>query len=495
MKRIEIDRRRFLKAAGATALTAPFLRGMPGYAATGGSMPTYLILLFTPCGCVRPLWGATDANGADIPRPPAGTDPVQTTSFTFRNTLTPLAPFQDKVIVLDGLNNKAAQGSHEAGMAALWTGLTSSGSPANGPSIDQVIASKLAAGTPFPSIELMVRGPADFTDREVKTRMIYNAAGTFVDPHDNPIETRGTLFPVMPMGSGPDKKTFIRGKLFAQLNAELTALQPRLCTDDRVQIQALQDGWNNLDTQLKAAAAAAAKCTTPAAAPANYKFPSNDFPTTAKLQMDTLVMALACNLTRVASLQFSTATSQLTHSWIDSTHTDNHHNYSHQGPASLYQLAPCTSYNNMGQCATTPNVYAQSNLNLYQNLSQQKAIDNWYAKQVAYLAQSLAAMPNGAGGTLLDQCVICWGNELDMGAAHNHDDTPFVLIGGANGKLKTGQMLTFPLDLLDGDANMRASKDRGHNDLLISLAKAMGVDLPTFGNAQFVTGPIAQIFA
>jgi hypothetical protein len=494
MKKFELDRRRFLKAAGATALTVPFLRGLPSYAAASGSAPTYLILLFTPCGCVRPLWGATDASGADVQPPPYGSAPTQTTNFTFRNTLAPLQPVQSSVIVLDGLNNKAAQGSHEAGMASLWTGITSSGDPATGPSVDQVIASKLNSGRPFPSIELMVRSSQDFTDREVKTRMIYNSAGTFVDPHDDPVEARNTLFPTTPSTSmGPDKKTFIRGKLFTQLNSELTAMQPRLCTQDRIQLQALQDGWNNLNTQLAAAAAAAAQCTAPEMAPAGYKAPSADFPTTAKLQMDILAMALACDLTRVASLQFSTATSQVNHkAWLGSNQTDIHHNYSHMGPTSLYQLAPCTSYNNMGQCASTPDVYSAQNLNLYQSLDQQKAIDNWYAQQVAYLAMQLQSH-TGPNGTLLDQCVICWGNELDMGAAHNHDDTPFVLIGGANGQLKTGQMVTFPIDLLDGDGPTRASKDRSHNDLLATLAKVMGVNVTTVGDAQYNTGPITQI--
>ncbi len=76
---------------------------------------------------------------------------------------------------------------------------------------------------------------------------------------------------------------------------------------------------------------------------------------------------------------------------------------------------------------------------------------------MAYLAKKLADVLGArAAARLLDQSVICWGNELDMGAAHNHDDTPFVLIGGANGQLKTGQMVTFPLDLIDGDHKVRA---------------------------------------
>jgi hypothetical protein len=34
---------------------------------------------------------------------------------------------------------------------------------------------------------------------------------------------------------------------------------------------------------------------------------------------------------------------------------------------------------------------------------------------------------------VLSQSVVCWGNELDMGNAHNHDVTPFVVIGGGGG--------------------------------------------------------------
>ncbi len=51
--------------------------------------------------------------------------------------------------------------------------------------------------------------------------------------------------------------------------------------------------------------------------------------------MDILALALACDLTRVASMQFSTSTSQVTHKWLGTTQapqSDNHHNYSHNGP-------------------------------------------------------------------------------------------------------------------------------------------------------------------
>jgi hypothetical protein len=507
-RKIELERRHFLQLVGASALTYPFLRGVPSHAAASGTAPTYLILIYTPCGCVRPVWGATDATGASIPRPAYGSAPTLTSNFKLRGTLMPFAAggtvggvawttnLQSKIIVLDGLNNKAAQGSHEAGMASLWTGQISTGSSATSISIDQKIAALLQAPTVFPTIQLMVRSPADFTDREVKTRMLYNAAGVFVDPIDNPTAARSTLFAsaAATQMAGPDKTTFIRQQLFGagagQLNTELAALMPRVCNEDRAHLQAVQDGWNQLDTQLKAAAAATASCTAPGAVTA-----STDFPTNAKLQMDILALALACDLTRVASLQFSTATSQVTHTWLGANQTDCHHNYSHDGPTYLGALTPCGGYNNMGQCSSVGDMYSPNNLNLYSNAPQQEAIDNWYATQVAYLSQKLNGMGGASGGTLLDQSMICWSSELDMGAAHNHDDTPFLLVGGANGKLKTGQLVTFPLDLTDGSESVAETKDRSHNDLLLTLAQAMGTSLSTFGEPTYCTGPITQILS
>ena len=100
----------------------------------------------------------------------------------------------------------------------------------------------------------------------------------------------------------------------------------------------------------------------------------------------------------------------------------------------------------MGQCASSADLYSASNQNLYQNLAQQEAIDQFYA-HAGRVSGAEAERDDRRGRRLAARsAVVCWGNELDMGAAHNHDDTPFVLIGGANGQLKTGNLVTFPLD-------------------------------------------------
>ena len=75
---LRMERRRFLKAVGATALTFPFLRSLPSYADGAAGTPKYLILLFTPCGVVRHLWGAQG------PARPTTGAPLVTQGLTFR---------------------------------------------------------------------------------------------------------------------------------------------------------------------------------------------------------------------------------------------------------------------------------------------------------------------------------------------------------------------------------------------------------------------------
>jgi hypothetical protein len=479
-----------LRAVGATALTMPFLRGVPSYAATTAPA-RYLILLFSPNGVVRHLWGAPGSKPTTATATATATPTVTPIlPATFRPSFAPLEPVRDKVIVLDGLSNQAARGKllpdstpHEAGMAALWTGVTTGGAPATGPSIDQAIAKQLDAGCPFQSVELMARSSDDWPAREVKTRMIYSGPGAFKDPYDSPIAARAALFPTTPTTtSGLDKKTFIRqqliGKSMGQLNGELTSLQRRLCGEDRSQLDALQSSWNELDQQLTAVATAAQRCTPPDLPPAGYASPSADFPTTVKLQMDILKLALACDLTRVASLQLSTATSQVTHTWASRDQVKVHHDYSHDGPTSLAALGP--------------DIYSPAAAALYPNLAQLSAIDLWYTKQVAYLATELAKLTSIGGGNLLDQSAIVWGSEIDLGAAHNHDDAPLVVIGGCGGRLATGQVLRFPLEL-DADPTTSNVVDRCHNDLLITIAQAMGVSLGSFGDPALCKGPIQEL--
>jgi hypothetical protein len=483
MNREAFNRRRFLKLVGASALTAPFLRALPSYAGPGqGTEPVYLVLLFTGCGCVRYKWGAQGPA-------PTGDGAAVTSPLVFRDTLsafTKAGPMKvdltNQVIVLDGLNAVTAKGSHEAGMAALWTAQSNSGGTGNitGPSIDQAIVplltSQLNINRPHASISLMAQSSADYNTRGPDERMLYDATGNYVDPISDPATALSMLFPSAGGSSGKtDKASALRPLILKQVNSDLTALQGRLCTEDRVQLQNLQTLWNAADQQMQNAASAAASCAVPSlgAPPAA----GDPFPYNIQAMSTLLAMALACDLTRVASLQLSHALSPVTHTWLGASQTQTHHVYSHQGPTSLYSLGA--------------DLYgADSGVGQYPQ--QLIDIDAFYAAQIANLAYTFSQLKTSTGKNLLDQTVFCWGSELDMGAAHNHDDTPFVLIGGGGGALKTNQLVRFPLNL---PGNTPPTNNRYHNDLLLTLAQVMGVELAggSFGTAAYSTTPIAEI--
>ncbi|MGA3121181.1 MAG: DUF1552 domain-containing protein [Polyangiaceae bacterium] len=513
MSRYLAERRRFLKLVGASALTYPFLRGVPSYAAgDASSEPMYLVLLYTSCGCVRPLWGAygPPATGTAAAVTPLSSTATAGSPGTFRPTLSAFTQagvnkvdLTSQVIVLDGLNNAAANGgTHEAGMASLWTGATCpDGQHASNWSIDQAISQALIASgvnTAHPTIPLYAVSACDEQSRDVHTRMLYGpptgGLSNYVDPITTPSAAMNAYFPTAATTMGPDPKPLIRAQVQAQVNSELNSLAARVCTEDRIQLRSLQSMWNAAVTQVSNAAAAAAACQQPTIGPQPAGDPfggtntcgTNDpFLNNISAMSNILAMSLACDLTRVASFQLSQALSPTIHSWLNTTQnpqTQTHHSYSHQGPASYYGLIPGGDYDVADPLYAAAPSTAD---NLY--TPQLCAIDAFYAQQVAAFAYSLSQLQTKTQKNLLDQTVICWGSELDMGAYHNHDDTPFVLIGGKNsGVLKTGQLVRFPLNLqgqYSTPGNRPPLNNRFHNDLLVTLAQIMGVGdmISTFG--------------
>ena len=106
--------------------------------------------------------------------------------------------------------------------------------------------------------------------------------------------------------------------------------------------------------------------------------------------------------------------------------------------------------------------------------SQEKLIkiNKWYCEQMAYLAKRLAETPEpGGGGSLLDNTLVIWTNELGKGNSHTLNDIPFVLVG--NGlDFRMGRSLKY--------------KKVPHNRLLLALAHGMGHHIEKFGNTELL---------
>jgi len=423
------SRRRILLGVAAGSVLGPFVPLLDREARGGSPLPfpTRIILLFSPNGTLHERWV------------PTGT----IDDFTLGPILAPLEAYKAQLVVIDGLRviHDGLGDPHQRGMGALWTGTGLRSGPfvgfnggsagyASGISVDQSIANTVGGESRYRSLELGVHtGGAN-----VWTRMCYAGPDQPLAPADDPQATFERLFAELGIGMAG----------FARLKAERRSVLD-FVTDD-LAVLARQHGANDrikLEAHLTAIRAmeqrnetATPRCDIPTLEFGLDPDANDSFPEVSRRQIDQLVMALACDLTRVASLQWSSASSIVRFTWLRQDVA--HHDLSHLGdddPAMVDQMT---------------------------------AINRWYAEEVKYLLDRLAAVPEG-NGTLLDHTLVVWGNELSRGNSHGNHPVPFVLAGGANGRIAMGRYLRY--DSIE------------HNRLLVSLCHYMGLDeQEAFGN-------------
>src|SRR5262245_36926012 len=158
-RRARFSRRAILK--GLTAAGSRIVVGLPPLVSMFNSTGT-AYAADTPAGVDSAipsrfvLW----FNGNGIPERywiPAETGPA----YELTPCLAPLGSMKDQVHVLSGLDNPAARmpgpgNDHHRSMSGLMSGTTFTGRGAGGPSIDQVIATKVGGSTRFRSLQIGV---------------------------------------------------------------------------------------------------------------------------------------------------------------------------------------------------------------------------------------------------------------------------------------------------------------------------------------------------
>jgi hypothetical protein len=439
-----LNRRQFTQLLAGAFSALPLLESLPARAQEVTPAPKRLVLLFNPNGTIPdafwPAMGATE------------------TEFELGPILQPFAAFKDKLLLLNGIEISVAEqagvgpgGPHQKGLGGLFTGRElqtgtmadgdgSLAGWANGISVDQEVVKRLNPPTLLPSLELGVRATAS----DVMGRISYSGPGSPVPPMNDP----GEVFQRLNSGFtndlvGPEQATAReqRRMVMAAVQQQYSALRPRVSVKDREKLERHADFLNGIVRRLDYGIRPGPSCVQPAQPRKVGVDDANDMPDIARLQMDLLALALACDLTRVASVQFSTAINAIGFPWLNSTAEG--HNLSHRGP---------------------------SDTAARDQLVQRSA---WYAQQIAYLVGRLAEISEGER-TLLDNTLLVWGNELSVGSTHSHKDVPFLMIGSAGGHLRTGRYLQ-----LGGVPN---------NRLLISVLNAMGVEATSFGHPDFVAG-------
>lgn len=446
-----IARRTVLRGAG-IAMALPFLDIMrPRVASAQNAVPKRFVVFFSANGTIMDQWQ------------PSGTE----TNFTLSPLLAPLEAHKADLLILRGLNNEAAHiynpNAHDASMATMLTAdklvLGPSGTgraghvldgTCNGPSIDQEIARVIGGATKLPSLELGVQSTTTIIE-PMPLRMSYRGTpgnSRSVPLEDDPQKVFDRLF--MDVGSSDATIEALKAQRRSVLDFVLddfNRLQMKVGMADREKLERHAASVRDFELSLDKLGGTL-NCDVPADPPAVSRDPVDciqdgrpakcygDYTALGKAQMDLLVLSLACDLTRVVTLQWSTAESTIFFKWLNVS--GEHHLMSHDVTNKRADLIK---------------------------------INTWYSERFAELLTALKTETD-ADGPLLDSSVVLWANELSEGQSHNTRDLGWLIAGKGNGAIRTGR-------------SVQVGRSTTTNQLFASLMTMFGSPTDQFGAAQF----------
>ncbi len=428
-------RRAFMRRFGLTAAAAPFIWNLPSLGFAGNdSRKQRLVIMFSPNGIVpAQFWPKEEGE-----------------SFVLPEILQPLEPFQSRMLALHGVHNKVRGDgdSHMRGMSCLLTGIElfpgniqgGSHTPAgwaSGISIDQELANFFQTSphskTRFGSLEFGVAVP---NRADPWTRMVYAGPNKPIAPIDNPYQMLGKLY-----GRVQDQATL--KSVLEDVQADLAKVRQVVSAEDQILLDEHASFVREMERELQESGNANSKLQPPELE-AGVKNVNDNIPKISRMQIDLMVNSFTNDLARVATLQYTNSVGQARMRWLgieEAQHELSHH--------------------------------PDSNTDSQQKLTR---INKWFCGEMAYLVQRLSETPEPGGeGSLLDNTVVVWTNELGKGNSHTLNDVPFILVG--NG-----------LDFRMG----RSLKLKGvaHNRLLLSFAHGVGHRLETFGKPELCDGGV-----
>jgi len=408
----------------------PFVSSLPSLMMeTKGRRKQRLVILFSPDGIVpNTFWPAEEGAG-----------------FLLTPSLSPLSEFRDKTLVLHGVWDRVRGDgdNHMRGIGCLLTGRElfpgnvqgGSDTPAgwsSGLSIDQEIKnylqSKAETRTRFGSLEFGVMVPEH---ADTWTRMCYSGPNKPITPIDDPYQMFGKLY-----GQLKDQESL--KSILDDLKGDLAKVRSQVGAEDRKILDEHTELVRGMEKDILSARTHDVGHAVPVIE-AGVRRDNDNIPKISKLQIDLMVSSFVADSARVATLQYTNSVGQARFTWLGIK--EGQHDLSHEPDS---------------------NKEAQDKLT---------KINTWYCSQLAYLAKRLAETkePDGSG-SMLDNTIIVWTNELGQGNSHTLENIPFVLVGGG-ADFKMGRSLKYP--------------SLPHNRLLMSLSHAFGNRIDRFGNPDF----------
>jgi hypothetical protein len=474
-RRTVINRRAFLRGTGGIALALPFLEGMPERSAWAqDAAPVFGLFIVAACGVVGKRFWPTELGPLTAEALAASEQAVQ-----------PLAAHAPNLLMVSNVNfpmNGPTNCGHAQGLAMSLTARPANGGggsvASNGASVDMAISAALnPTGT-----DPLTLYAGNRRNGYIAERISFkgSGAGQVRSADDNPWKLYSKLI-TAGAGSGggtpppappPDVMSELatsRKSVNDFVRAEMKALlgRPELSLKDHERLdqhfQAIRDAEMTMTGM--AAPTIGEACSTEgldtmalAAMEKGFAFKMDGMiEEVAKLHMQLVAVAFACNINRVATLQWGDGT--------DATKYDVPSNKS-LGWQFHYLSHRMQSNSASGSNATAEAAHAEVDL---------LRMKTFAAGLDAFTARGLQ-----------DKCFVLWTNHISDGPSHSFKNVPNLIYGSAGGYLKQGQYIEAP-------------KDTTNNKLLNTLMTAAGMrkdggPIEDFGEGNG-TGQITEMLA
>jgi hypothetical protein len=400
--------------------------------------------------------------------PPAGPLPA-----TLPSSLLPLAEFKDQLIVIGNLGNKAFPGCVKWGHGAyggIFTGGTVDPNSGNGkeyweplqPSIDQQIAAQFAKESP-----MLARKSLPFeigtgaTGRYPGSNRCYWTGNKQpVTPESDPYKIYSQIFAGRPMTTpgapmsdpAADKLRLERKSLLDFVGQDLERFKARLGAEDRMSIDGHLTSIRDLERQLTAGPVATGSCGNPmwSGDPAKpLAINTANTPQLWTLQLQLIVAALRCGVTRVGTTQVGDATGgRIIFDFVPGV------------PRMGNGYQPNRDWHDLGHRPVRAGVADGDD---------KSKVDKWTMGKFAELLTMLKTTPDTAG-TMLDNTVVLWGNHMEDGSSHGATKIPWIIAGKGQGYFKTGMGIPTP--------------NREINGPMFEICRAMGIQQDFYNNAD-----------
>jgi Protein of unknown function (DUF1552) len=413
-----LNRRQFAYGVGGGLLLAPFasmlLQRRPLGAAS--TKRAKRLLLFCSMGTKPELWSPTAVSAEN--------------SFTFSAATAPLAAHKNSIVLVEGLPSGNPNDGHGApdGITGMGYGGYNDGKVLR--SVDQFVADGLvAAGINRPIASLLLG-----SETAGGTTLFYR--GNNLLPIASPTSAYNTVFgAVVPMGTAPATLLRRRRSVLDLITGEAQALRARSGTIERAKLDLHLDSIRQLENKLIQSGMSGGACRELGSvtdSTSAHPGIANDL-----LHLDIIVNAFACDVTRVAAIQFG----QDGKFEVDlpGLQGDQHTSFIH---------GSSTDFTNLTK------------------------FEIWMAQQFAGLITKLKARPepDDPSTSLYDNTLMVWCRDMGDSTVHNQKSMRFVLAGGAGGYLKTDPNGRY-LDLRP----MGMTLANRHERVLLSICDAMGI--------------------